>query len=94
MNRIALRVTQNVDTCCVEGARSEKFKDFMPLKWLVTVKDLSISPLDNDRALAVQQPCEVSMRPCMIQCTFDCHRVDNIFAPLFVYVGPLPLGSK
>ena len=34
------------------------------------------------------------MRPCKIQCTFYCHRVDKIITPLFVYVGPPPLGSK
>ena len=34
------------------------------------------------------------MRPCKIQCTFDCHRVGKIIAPLFLYVGPPPLGSK
>ena len=36
----------------------------------------------------------VSKRPCKIQCTFYCHRVAKIIAPLFVYVGPPPLGSK
>ena len=34
------------------------------------------------------------MRPCKIQCTFYCHCVEKIIAPLFVYVGPRPLGSK
>ena len=35
-----------------------------------------------------------SRRPCKIQCTFYCHRVVKIIAPLFVYVRPQPLGSK
>ena len=30
---------------------------------------------------------------CKIQCTFYCHRVVKIIAPLFVYIGPPPLGS-
>ena len=37
--------------------------------------------------------CSV-MRPCKIQCTFYCRRVVKIIAPIFVYVGPPPLGSK
>ena len=28
------------------------------------------------------------MGPCKIQCTFDCHHVGKIMAPLYVYVGP------
>ena len=36
----------------------------------------------------------VFRRPCKIQCTFYCHRVVKIIAPLFVYVGPQPIGSK
>ena len=28
-----------------------------------------------------------AMRPCKIQCTFYCHRVEKIISPLFVYVG-------
>ena len=36
----------------------------------------------------------VYRRPCKIQCTFYCHRVVKNIAPLFVYVGPPPLGSK
>ena len=30
----------------------------------------------------------------MIQCIFDCHSVDKIIAPLFINVGPPPLGSQ
>ena len=37
---------------------------------------------------------KVYMRPCKIQCTFYCHRVAKNIAPLFVYIGPPPLGSK
>ena len=33
-------------------------------------------------------------RPCKIQCTFYCHSIDKIIAPLFVYVGPPTLVSK
>ena len=36
----------------------------------------------------------VCMRPCKIQCTFNCHCVDNIIAPLFVYVGPGKVGKE
>ena len=35
-----------------------------------------------------------SMRPCKRQFIFYCHRVVKIIAPIFVYVGPPPLGSK
>ena len=34
------------------------------------------------------------MRPCKIQCTFDCHHVDKIIAHLFVDYTPPPLGFK
>ena len=34
------------------------------------------------------------MRPCKIQCTFYCHRVEKIILPLFVYDGHPLLGSK
>ena len=34
------------------------------------------------------------MRPCKIQCTFNCHCVDNIIAPLFVYIGPGKVGKE
>ena len=30
----------------------------------------------------------VPMRPCKIQCTFDCNSVDKIISPLFVYARP------
>ena len=33
-------------------------------------------------------------RPYKIQCTFYCHRIAKNIAPLSVYVGPPPLGSK
>ena len=29
-----------------------------------------------------------------MQCIFDCHYVDRIIAPFFVYVGPQPIGWK
>ena len=36
----------------------------------------------------------LGMRPCKIHCTFYCHRLVKIYVPLFVCVGPKPLGSK
>ena len=60
-----------------------------PLLVLAMAHNLSIGTTHSPHTYS-----NCSKRPCKIQCTFYCHRIDKIISPLFVYVGHPPLGSK
>ena len=72
-------------------------KQSVPNSWINQRQ--SLNPIESiikkSNQIPIKIPIQIPiMRPCKIQCTFYCHHVVKNIAPLFVYVGLPPLGSK